>query len=624
MPDQPELLLWGVPELLGQGTVTFTSERRFQLLLVLALQSGRWVERDRIAALLWPEHALAEARRNLRKVLFNAHEVAGAGRVEASPTALRWSVRTDFEAFREDLRAGRGAQACERRRGAPLQAIDDGASASLGTWLAAERARMDQAWHAAALAHLHGLPEPNARLQAARRMLEVDPLDESAMAALLAADRALGRTAEAAADYRRYAVRLVEQLGVEPSQSLRSLLDASPAGAPLAARPAVPALRDEGAFIGRRHELAELGALLARPECRCITILGPGGTGKSSLARRALPGVAGAHPGGSLWVELQDLVNEAQLTDRLARALSLDIGDSQDPVAAIALRVGGLATLLVLDNAEHLDGLPALLDRLLTAAPALRLLVTSRARLHGHFEWVLPLAGLAVPDEDSRDADAAIHFDAVRLFDARASTAQRGFRLESHLQPVIEIVEAVAGMPLAIELAASWVRLLPPTEIARELRLSLDLLERDPASRAQPARPEHVSMTAVLERAWQLLAPQERQALLALSVFRGGFTRVAAQRVAGVPLPLLSALVDKSLLTVDETGRFSMHPLVAAYAAAGLQADAPREEAVRTAHAEYFAQHLGALQAHAYGDQRLLSAGVASEAANGQAAWQPC
>jgi len=275
----------------------------------------------------------------------------------------------------------------------------------------------------------------------------------------------------------------------------------------------------------------------------------------------------------------------------------------------------------VLDNAEHLGGLPALLDRLCGECAEVQLLVTSRVRCNLAQEWLFPLEGLAVPDEDSRDPEAAIAFDSIRLFERRATAASRGFELQRHLVAVIEIVELVAGLPLAIELAAGWVRLLPPSEIAQELRHSIDVLERDPAASGDPARPEHRSMRAVLERAWQWLAPRERDALADLSVFHGGFTRRAAMEVASVPLPLLSSLVNKSLLWGGAEGRFAMHPLVQAEAAGRAHDDEPRRAELMARHAAHYAQQLSALaEAHA-GDHRPIVAALQAEMANHQRAW---
>jgi predicted ATPase/DNA-binding SARP family transcriptional activator len=634
MSDAPELLLWGVPELRAGRGVVFAGERRFQLLVLLALQAGRWIERDRIAALLWPEHDLAEARRNLRKVLFVARRTAGG--LEAGPTALRWSVRTDLQAFDDDRLHGRLAEALAWRRGEPLQAVDDPDNAELARFFAAERARIEHDWQTAAADHLRAQAGPQARIEAARRWLAADPFAEPAVAALLKAERESGRHAEARAAYRHYAARLAEELGVEPSRALRDLVEdrpddvepprwPRPAPGPVPASAsgviAEPAPAADPGFVGRRLELAELAAMLARPECRLLTIVGPGGSGKSSLARRALAEAAALHAGGAHWVELQDLNSVAPFVARLAQRLGVDV-DTGDPVEPLARRLGSTPTLLVLDNAEHLHELPALLQRLLAAAPALRLLVTSRERLRIEPEWLLPLQGLAVPDAASRDLEAASAFDAVRLFAQRAAAAQRGFRLDAHLDAVIDIADAVGGLPLALELAAHWVRLLPPAEIARELRESIDLLERDPAAAVGPSRDGHHSLRAVLDQSWQALAPRERQALADLAVFGGGFTRAAASAVAGVSMPLLSSLVDRSLLAVDETGRFAMHPLVASFAAERAAAAPERRAAAALRHAEHFARQLGGTGAQAGDQVRAAALRIDAEFANVMLAWQ--
>lgn len=637
-----KVLLFGTPELHAGAVTPFLPERRFQLLALLALHSGQWMPRDRVAALFWPEHGNADARRNLRKVLFNSHGLPGSPPVEANEHALRWTVATDLQDFNRAIAARRFGAAAGLRRGPLLAGIDDNASNAWSDWLAAERSRWHQSWHQAALDDLQQQTRPEQRMAAAEALLQADPIDEAALAALIDAQLALGHAGLARRSYDDYAVRLAEELGVEPARSLRDHLGigvgpaaphpslrATAAGlrnGPAAASAAVPTAATAPplpgtVFIGRRTELAELGLLLANADCRLLTLLGPGGIGKSSLARRALAAVGENYPGGTWWIELQDLADIPALVARLAHALGVQLSDTRDAIEQLARRLGVERTLLVLDNAENLADLPALVDGLLGAAGSLSLLLTSRARTHCGHESVLPLAGLDVPDEDSHDLDAARHFDAVRLFELRAAAAQRGFSLTRHLPAVIDIVEAVAGMPLAIELAASWVRLLPPEEIARELRSSIDVLERDPALPGEPARPEHRSMRAVLDRSWQLLAPRERQALAALSVFQGGFTRTAAQRVTAAALPLLSSLADKSLVFADPSGRFGLHPLVASHAAQRLEEDPQCMVEMRSKHAEFFALHLAALAPHAIGDQRLLVAGVTAEFANCRAAW---
>jgi tetratricopeptide (TPR) repeat protein len=190
------------------------------------------------------------------------------------------------------------------------------------------------------------------------------------------------------------------------------------------------------------------------------------------------------------------------------------------------------------------------------------------------------------------------------------------------LGAVLDIVDAVAGMPLAIELAAAWVRLLPPAEIARDLRGSVALLERDPSQAGALARPEHVSLAAVLDQAHAMLAPTQRQAMLALAVFEGGFSHAAARAVTGASVAMLSSLVDCSLLAVDAAGRFAMHPVVAAWAAQRLDDDATRAAAIRERHAEHLAQWLAGRAGNATFDQRSLARDVATEFANVCKAWR--
>jgi predicted ATPase/DNA-binding SARP family transcriptional activator len=621
-PLAPSLQLWGVPSLLpapAAQAVAFGPERRFQLLLLLALERGQWLDRDRIAALLWPTHALPEARRNLRKVVFRARAVPGAQALESNDHALRWDVATDLQALHDACQRGDADHGLAQRRGPPLQGVDDAGNGALAEVLAAARTRIDEVWLNAAHEQLRAQTQAPAQAAAARRILDVDPLDEPAMGALLQAERACGRPAEAQAAYRRYATRLVQELGVEPSHALRDLVHGAPA--PAGVEPALPPLRRASdAFVGRRLELAEAQALLTLPACRALTLLGPGGIGKSRLAQQLMARCAAQFAGGAYWVALQDTAQLPAALASLAQALGITTQDTGDPIEQLLRQLPQERLLLVLDNAEHLGELAAALQRLLDGAPAVVLLLTSRSRLHLRDEWVLPLPGLAVPDEDSRDLEAAASFDAVRLFEQCAHAAQRDFVLARHLPAVIDIVEAVGGMPLAIELAAGWVRLLPPEQVALDLRGSIDLLERDPASRSAPARPDHASLRAVLDGTWQLLAPREREALARLSVFEGGFMRAAAQAVAACSLPLLSSLVDKSLLTVDEAGRFAMHPVVAAFAAVRLAGQA-EAQALRSAHAAHYAHMLAELAPHARGDQRLLIDGITTEFANGRAAW---
>ena len=196
---------------------------------------------------------------------------------------------------------------------------------------------------------------------------------------------------------------------------------------------------------------------------------------------------------------------------------------------------------------------------MLEAAPRLRIVVTSRVRLGLTTEWLLPLAGLPTPElEDESDAEA---FDAVRLFIQAAQRVEPALVPSVEAAAIVDICRQVEGLPLALELAASWTRVLSCAAIAAELRRGTELLQAVDA--AQPAR--HASMDVVFDHSWRLLTPVERDALARLSVFRGGFSAEAARAVAGASLPVLGALADKSLLRKDDA-RIYLHPLVNQFA----------------------------------------------------------
>jgi predicted ATPase/DNA-binding SARP family transcriptional activator len=604
---ETSLRLWGPPELVaGDRVLAFVPERRFQLLAWLALQGGQARRRDEAAALLWPEHELASARRNLRKVLLDARAIPGTEALQVDEHALCWPVRTDIDEFDTAL-----------RRGPPLQGMDQPSNTVWTDWLQAERARLDARWQRAAHQHLATLTDAPQRDDWAQRLLAVDPLDDAAMAARLQACLARGAVAVAHQAWRAYAERLAQELGIEPPAHLRALIDDGAVARVPAQVATATAPLPAAAFVGRKLELAELSRLLARPEGLLVTLLGPGGVGKSRLAGELVARLAGP----VLAVEMQDLDSASALAARLAQRLGVVLDDRRDtaPQIAAALAGAGAPCLLMLDNAEQIADLPAWLARLRAAAPAVGLLVTSRTRLLLPQEQVVPLQGLALPDEDSLDIDAAPAFDAVRLFAARAEVALPGFDLAQHLPAVIDVVQQCAGLPLAIELAAAWVRLLPPAAIARELRESIDLLERDPASGTLPARPEHTSLRAVFERSLGLLAPRERDAAEALAVFRGSFTRAAAQAVADIALPLLASLVDKSLLATADDGRFVLHPLLAALALERLRSDSARSARLLERHARH---HLRRLADAAGADTRDVDALIDTDEPDLRQAWR--
>ncbi len=423
-----------------------------------------------------------------------------------------------------------------------------------------------------------------------------------------------GQSARARQAYREFVDRLAHDLGLAPSAELKALHDAlgTTVAVPVLDRTA-PLSSDEG-FVGRTVELRRIGELLAPDGCRLLSIVGPGGVGKTRLARRALHELASGYADGAAFVPLEDLVTPGELGGRLARELGVALSGSGDPLEQVIEFLRERRTLLVLDNFEQLATDTDPVERLLAACGRVKLIVTSRVRLALASEWLLPLEGLPCPEPEDQDRLEA--FDAARLFVQAAQRVEPALIPAAEAESIVDICRQVGGLPLALELAAAWTRVLSCDAIAAELRQGTELLRA-----ADPAHPpRHASIEAVFEQSWKLLGASERDALARLSVFRGGFTAEAARAVAGASLPVLGALADKSLLRKDGV-RLHMHPLVHQLAALRLGPGEARTDAER-AHASYFHRLLRQLGPAAENGDRTALDRVDIEFENCRAAWQ--
>jgi predicted ATPase len=387
----------------------------------------------------------------------------------------------------------------------------------------------------------------------------------------------------------------------------------SPRPAAAEAAPPPPPAADDG-FVGRSGELVRITDLLSRDECRLLCLIGPGGVGKTRLARRAMQLLAAQHADGALFIALEDVDTAAQLGLRLAREAGVATGQrSGDALARAVEAWRDKRLLLVLDNFEQLAAHAATLEQLLHECSGLKLIVTSRVRLQVADEWSMPLEGLPCPDPE--DAGRVEAFDAVRLFVKAARRVEPGFAPGPESAAIVDICRQVDGLPLALELAAAWVRVLSCAEIARELRQGTELLRA--ADARHPAR--HASIDAVFEQAWRRLTEAERAVLARLSVFHGGFSVDTARAVAGASLPVLGALADKSLLAKDRD-RMHLHPLVQQLAALKLQAAGARTE-TETRHAAHFHGWLKQLEPATARGQRDALRAIDTEFDNCRRAW---
>lgn len=355
-------------------------------------------------------------------------------------------------------------------------------------------------------------------------------------------------------------------------------------------------------FIGREAELNSLRHLLLDDHCRLVTIVGPGGMGKTRLALDLTAALADHFADGAGFVALAAVSQVQHLPSTIAASLNIGLQGATDLQQQINAWLAPRHMLLTLDNFEQLlaqDGIVAWVRQLQAVAPRLQLLITSRERLRVSGERVFELGGLPLPAPDRPLGQA----DAALLFLERAQQITADFVINPHNQAsVSRICHLVEGMPLGIELAAAWVNVLTPAEIADEISRSIDFLAR--ADRDMT--PRHRSMRAVFDHSWRLLSEEERTVLMKLSVFRGGCTREAAQQVAGATLPILASLIDKSLLRKSQSTptRYTMHELVRQYAADRLYA-APEmaETTVDNIYAAYYYQLVREAEEQIWGAQ---------------------
>lgn len=391
-------------------------------------------------------------------------------------------------------------------------------------------------------------------------------------------------------------------------------------------------------LIGRAHEIDIVVQQIRDPACRLLTLTGPGGVGKTRLAIEVARNLAHAFPDGVAFLAMAGVEQPESIIPVVADAIGLVFSGPADPKLQLIQALRKKKMLLVFDNMEHLISGAGLLAELLEHAPDLRMLLTSREPVHLQWEWIFEVQGLPVPDSAlpevlETNSATALFLQRMRQVTQHipfggAPPADSGEPAEwdheqltagTDAEAIVQICRLVDGLPLAIELAASWVRVMSLVEIAAELSQGLDLLQTN--LQDIPAR--HRSIQLVFDHSWKLLNDAEREAVMRLAVFPGGFTRETAQKAADAPVMLLSALVSKSLLRYGKkAGRYDFHELVRQYVLNRLNEQPALEQSAYTRHAGYYADWLEDLEKVIKSEQQLLaSTRVRAEKANWTAAW---
>ncbi|HLV81487.1 MAG TPA: BTAD domain-containing putative transcriptional regulator, partial [Chthonomonadaceae bacterium] len=576
------------------------------ILALLALRHDREIHRDWLAGTLWPESEASQALYNLRRCLSDLRSALGSeGERLASPTTRTVCLSladasVDVLAFDAAIARGDVAsleEAVLLYRGPLLEGCTE-------EWILAERQEREHAYLAAletlaAQAMAHRDQAVAARYL--RLVVVTDPLRESAQCALLEALAACGDMAAATLAYREYRLYLYRTLHTEPAPETSALFQQirNRAQEKIAPETSSSSCLDTPSFagrlplpltgfVGRGEELAEITRILSA--ARLVTLVGPGGVGKTRLAIQVARQLAGQISDGAWFVDLAGLSDSAQLPQAIASVLKVQEEREQLLLEVLGNYLSGKQMLVVLDNFEHLvEGGAIIVQGLLERAPGLTCLVTSRQWLGLEGEQEFPVAPLLTPRLPGTP-ERLLEFGSVQLFVERAQAVRPDFQLtDANATAVAAICDRLEGIPLAIELAAARVAVLTPAQILAHLEHRLDFL----MSRRHGIADRHRTLRAAIEGSYRLL-PSPLQSLFSrLSVFRGGWTLEAAQEVCEEPEALdpLEQLREASLVVAEVEAdsteiRFRMLETIREFAAEKLKPEWAAD--LRERHRDYF------------------------------------
>ncbi len=651
-----ELRVFGSPLILFNGLPLdgLSSRTAEALLIYLACQDGP-ASREFLAEFLWSERTQEQALANLRSILSSLRK-----NLEAYLLVTRQTVtfnRTpdfglDLAEFEAQMQAClhlihatqlpkdaeiRLEKALSLYRGDFLEGFYLREGRGFEEWVTLTRERFRRLAHTGFRRLVHHYLETHQYLKGiemARRLIVIDPFDEEARRQIMWLLARHGQRNQALLEYETLRKLLKEELGVTPAPTTSALYERFRA---LTFPPRHNLPMDTTPFIGRDIEIAELLRLLGTPGFRLVTLLGPGGIGKTRLGVEVVRRMIHLRPGqfleGVSFVSLVEVNSPHHIPLAIADALDLTFQGPTPATKQLLAYLQHKEILLVLDDFERFISAGqsqaiALLVSILADAPKVKLLLTSRERLNLYEEIVFDVPGLALPDQESVSRE---HTSAVALFLQTVRRTQSAFAPSAgDLDAIVRVCQLLQGVPLAIELAASWGRQYSPGQMVQHIETSLDFLQA--GFRNVPDR--HRSLRAVFDHSWELLTPSEQAIFCQLAIFEGGFTMESAAAVVSDPFSVfstektnpwktttenwLASLSDKSLLQRHPDGRYTLHTLLRQFAAEKQAEFTGMLEAIPQHHADYYFKLVARLDNGEGKEERIL---LRTELANIRAAW---
>lgn len=586
------LKLFGVPSLTKDGLTDSTVPLQLSLptlfLVYLALRS-HWVARTELAFLFRPDAPEASAKRYLRQLLHRAKQLGWADSLEVKDELVRFSIPSDIAKFKTEIQQKNWQEAIKLYESDLLASYTHAELATYNAWLELERSNLLEAFKLA-LQEQAKIFEAQAQFKEAadllERYLKSDILDEAVLSSYLSLSQQTGLRDKALTLYKRFCETLKTEFAMEPLDETRALAETLMATSVLnrvtpkeQVRHNLPTQANR--FIGRQKDLEILQTQLTKADCRVLSLIGLGGSGKTRLSLALGKKMLVEFKEGVYFVALSSASTQEDLLRGIAQALGLVLSTATDPKEELLNHLANKNVLLILDNVEQLKSTAPFIINAVQKTKKLKIMVTSRLSLNLKSEWLFDVQGLTYPLDTDEEP---LSFDAVKLFLNGIHKVNPSFLLQTEdIHHITKITQKVEGLPLALELASKWHRLLSFKQIHQELEQNLDLLATEQSD--IPKRQQSIAF--IFEQTWLGLSSQQQSILARLAIFRGGFSVEAAKSVCKTHLPSLLNLLNQGLIRKQATERFDMHELVRQYAAQKLIEQGALENA-QSAHLAYF------------------------------------